>query len=101
MDSKNINQVSLMKWSPRFRHTDISIKGKTIMRIEKQIPSLAGCLGNIVMNDTGNAIYRWSVRIDSMQRWLWVGMGQIQKASQQFSKTSRLPSIGHGHYCIC
>lgn len=68
---------NLICWSPRLRHTYLSISGPTIKLSEKVVcPGVCG-LANNVMDDSGNGIVKWSIKVVNFEIALMLGMCSI------------------------
>lgn len=91
-----------LRWSARLKHADIEIKRKTITcksdALNKYGKIGKCCFANFPTNKYG--IKRWSILIKQLNRWIILGVCQINHAQKHQFEYIDLFDTGHGHYCI-
>lgn len=95
--------IANYRWSPRLKHNSIDLSGANATRTANffinrygytTICSLADC----ILNDGRK--YSWKVRINSIGKWVYIGICQIKQAEKHSFLGWNWGHIGHGHYCV-
>lgn len=58
------------------------------------------CLGNKIMSDDDEGLSEWSIKIDSLEYWMCVGICDVQRAGGNKFEEAVWRETGHGHYCV-